>query len=156
MKREPTVRISAFPAHWLIEAGSFYNSKTIIWSTGQGIQPGDIQVFAVSATLGDASDLASDPRRDAVHSIWEAVTSPQPEYGNPEYPVQAKFRLLIKLKKPVPKDVLYRAGILKVYSWPQNSSGKILHSRKEVRKFAEILARTNQAQREAIFDALNV
>jgi hypothetical protein len=156
MNRKPTVRISAFPAHWLIEAGGFDKRKTIIWSTGQGIQPGDIQVFATSATLGDAPKLVNDPRRDSVHSIWEAITSPQPEYGNSDWPVQTRFRLLVKLQKPVPKDTLYRAGILRVYSWPRNSSGKILHDRKDVKKLAGLLGQHNPWQREAIFDALNV
>lgn len=156
MKREPTVRISAFPAHWLIEAGSFDNNSTMTWSTGQRIQPGDIQVFATSATLGDAPELVNDIRRDSVHSIWEATSPRLPEYSDSEYPVQADFRLLVKLKRPVQKDVLYRVGILKVRSWPRNSSGKILHSRREVKKLAEILAQANQTQRRVIFNALNV
>jgi hypothetical protein len=66
MEREPTVRITAFPAHWLLDKESYENSKTIIWSTGKGMQPGDIQIFATSATLGDAPELADDPRRDSV------------------------------------------------------------------------------------------
>lgn len=156
MKRKPTVRISAFPAHWLIEVGSFDDSETIEWSTGQRIQIGDIQVFATSATLGNAPELADDIRLDSVHSIWEATSLPLSKYRKSEYPVQAEFKLRVKLKRPVRKYVLYRAGILKVYSWPRNSSGKILHGQRQVKKFAEILAQVNQAQRRAIFDALNI
>ena len=112
MNRERTVRISAFPAHWLVETNSYGNSKKITWSTGKRIRPGDIQIFATSATLGDAPELADDPRRDSVHSIWEAATPPKAKYGNRYWPIQAKFKLLIKLRRPVPKRLLHRAGIL--------------------------------------------
>jgi hypothetical protein len=156
MNRERTVRISAFPAHWLVETNSYGNSKKITWSTGKRIRPGDIQIFATSATLGDAPELADDPRRDSVHSIWEAATPPKAKYGNRYWPIQAKFKLLIKLRRPVPKRLLHRAGILNVYSWPRSSAGKILHEEKDVKKLANVLARQNPKQRKGIFDALNV
>jgi hypothetical protein len=130
--------------------------STIIWSTGKRIQPGDIQIFATSATLGDAPELADDPRRDSVHSIWEAVTPPVSKYGNEDWPIQAKFRLRIKLRSPVSKRLLHRARILSVYSWPRSSAGKILYDKNDVKKLADILARQNPKQRKAIFDALNV
>src|SRR5437763_6027773 len=120
--RMPTFRITSCPVHWLEESNSFSNSSRIEWSTGGKTQPGDIQVFAVSATLGHRQDLADDPRRDAVHSIWKALTPPLPELGNEEWPIQAKFRLLVKLDNPVPKVDLIRAGLLKG-AWPRNSRG---------------------------------
>jgi hypothetical protein len=156
MKRESTVRITAFPAHWLLDKESYENRKTIIWSTGKGIQLGDIQIFATSATLGEAPKLADDPRRDSVHSIWEALTLPMGKYGNEDWPIQAKFRLRIKLRKPVSKHLLHSAGILSVYSWPRSSAGKILHEKNDVKKLADVLARQNPKQRKGIFDALNV
>jgi hypothetical protein len=150
------MRITAFPTHWLLDKESYEDSTTIIWSTGKRIRPGDIQVFATSATLGDAPELADDPRRDSVHSIWEAVTPPMAKHGNRYWPIQAKFSLLIKLRRPVSKRFLHRAGILSVYSWPRSSAGKILHEEKDVKKLADILARRNPEQRKAIFEALNV
>ena len=159
MKREPTIRISAFPVPWLDKNRhpySFVHVSKTAWSTGRRIKPGDIQIFAVSATLGDATRFENDPRRDSVHSIWEATSSIRPELGNPEFPIQAEFRLRVKLKVPVSKAILHREGILSVYAWPRNSSGKLLHDREQVLRLAEILSKYNSNQRTAIFKALNV
>ncbi len=76
MSKEATtrkVRLCAYPVHWLAKSDTFDNNMEIVWSTGETTKPGDIQVFAVSKTMEDAPEkLADDPRRDAVHSIWEA------------------------------------------------------------------------------------
>jgi hypothetical protein len=152
----PKVRITAFPARWLTERDSFSNSTRIEWSTGETTQPGDIQIFAVSATLGDNRDLATDPRRDAVHSIWEAETPPLKEYlKQNEWPIQAAFKLLVKLDHPVPKEELIGAGLLK-QSWPQGSRGKLLKTDNEIRTLAEVLAKKNPRNRPAIFKALGL
>ncbi len=113
MKKQESsiVRICAYPAYWLKEKDSFANSETTIWTASTRTKPGDIHVFAISTDLEDASELANDPRRDAVHSIWEAIT--KPEYGNEEWPTLAKFKLLVRLDKPVPKMNLIRKGLLK-------------------------------------------
>jgi hypothetical protein len=152
-KRTPKVRISAFPAYWLLEKDSFANSQKTIWSTGERIKPGDIQIFAISTDLRDASELKEDSRVDAVHSIWEAITPPKPQYGNAEYPIQAEFRLLVKLDNPVPKTDLIQKDLLK-NNWPQGSKGKIFHSAEEVEKLIDILTKNNPKQRQVIFAAL--
>jgi hypothetical protein len=87
-----SIRVAAFPVRHLLRSDAFAQSGEIIWSTGRSIAPGDIQVFAVSATLGEHRELADDERRDAVHSIWMALTTAKDEYAEPEWPVQAKFR----------------------------------------------------------------
>jgi len=143
--------------YWLQDQASFAYKTKIIWSTGKRIEPGDVQVFAVSATLGEAYALANDPRRDSIHSIWEAITSPRPEFfEDPDYPIQAKFKLRVKLKKPVSKDILYREGVLSVRSWPQSSAGKLLHTTRQIRKLANLLAKYNSDQSAKIFKALNL
>jgi hypothetical protein len=150
-----TVRITAFPVRWLSTPRTFADSKVIIWSTGQRTQPGDVQVFAVSATLGRWRWFKNDPRRDAVHSIWRATTPPREEYGSGNWPIQAQFKLLLKLKNPVPKGDLIRAGLLK-QTWPRSSAGKVLSRCSEITKLAQVLAARNRAQREEIFAALCV
>ena len=161
VKEAPRVRICAYPVYWLVEDGSFETDKEITWSTGRSTKAGDIQVFAVSSTLAGAPDeLANDPRRDAVHSIWEAITPPLPNYAidlgeEEEWPVQTKFRLLVKLKNPVPKSDLIQAGLLK-RSWPRHWQGKILHAESDIEKLGEILARKNPDQRRGVWDALNL
>jgi hypothetical protein len=112
------VRICAYPADWLLEDG-FANSTKINWSTGQKTKRGDIQVFAVSSTLKNAPELKHDARRNAVHSIWRAVSPPKDEYWEEQYPVQADFRRLVKLKNPVPKAELIRARLLNK-QWPHH------------------------------------
>lgn len=151
----PDVRITAFPCHWLTQKDTFATRKIITWSTGEGLRAGDIQVFAVSATLAGATELANDPRRDAVHSIWKALTSPCEEFGDTRWPIQAKFRLLVKLVHPVPKEDLVRAGILNS-AWPERSRGKMISTCREIIKLAQVLAKRNPRQREEIFEALRV
>jgi hypothetical protein len=152
--RDPHVRICGYPAEWLLAEESFDNSTTITWSTGESTEPNDIQVFGVSTTLGEAPELVNDVRRDAVHSIWLATTSPQ-VFGSNEWPIQAEFTLLLKLDNPVPKNDLIKAGLLK-REWPQHWRGKIFHAKKEVRDLAHTLAKRNPKQRREIANALNV
>lgn len=154
-ERTPQVRIGGYPAHWLVDDDGFEENTSITWSTGTRTKRGDIQVFAVSTTLGDAPELAGDHRIDSVHSIWKATTPPKDEYGNEEWPVQAKFKLLVKLDNPTPKSDLIRAGLLK-RSWPRKSAGKILHSEGEVEKLGAVLAVRNPRQKQAIRQALNL
>ena len=152
----PKVRICSYAADWLeYPEESFENRQSIIWSTGSATQEGDIQVFAVSTTLGEARHLAGNPRVDAVHSIWVAQSRPKPDWGNSQWPVQAKFKLLVKLHYPVPKVSLLRSGLLK-RQWPRHWQGKILHKASDVRKLAELLAKSNPEQRREIFSALRV
>jgi hypothetical protein len=153
-KETPKVRLCAYPADWLLKDG-FASSKEITWSTGQNTKPDDIQVFAISSTLGHARSLENDRRRDSVHSIWIATTPPDPEYAEEKWPVQAEFTLLVKLQNPVPKLDLVRAGLLKEH-WPRHWQGKIFHDERDVRKLGEVLARKNPRQRRMIFDALNL
>lgn len=149
------VRITAFPVCWLARGGTFADSKTIIWSTGRKTEPGDIQVFSVSATLGEYREFAHDVRRDAVHSIWKAVTAPEDDFADPEWPIQAKFKLLLRLDHPVPKGDLVRAKLLKG-SWPRNSAGKFLRNFREIEKLATVLARRNPKQRKSIYEVLGL
>src|SRR5205823_116312 len=136
------VRITAFPARWLTNRRSFSNSKRIEWSTGETTQPGDIQVFAVSATLGDHRELVDDPRRDAVHSIWKAMTRPLGKYlAEEQWRIQVGFKLLVKLENPVPKAELIQAGLLKL-AWPRNSRGKFL-KQDEIKTLAAVLGKNN-------------
>ena len=151
----PKVRITAFPVSWLTRSDSFANSTRIDWSTGEKTQRGDIQIFAVSATL-DQRDLADDPRRDAVHSIWQAMTSPLDEYFyEEEWSIQAKFKLLVKLETPFSKAELVRTGLLKG-AWPRGSRGKLLKSESEIKTLADVLSKKNPKQRLAIFEALGL
>jgi hypothetical protein len=150
----PTVRVSAFPANWLATSGSFADSRSIIWSTGKRIRRGDIQVFAVSSTLGSRPDLASDPRRDSVHSIWRALTPPLKKYRQGKWPTQAKFERLVELRHPVPKADLINAGLLKS-AWPRNSAGKIFRRSREVNLLAAVLIARNPSQKAAIRKALH-
>jgi hypothetical protein len=150
------VRITAFPARWLNVAGSFSNSTRIEWSTGEKTQPGDIQIFAFSATLGDRRELADDPRRDAVHSIWEALTPPLDMYlEDEEWPIQAGFKLLVKLEHPIPKAELIEAGLLK-RAWPRGSRGTLMKTEGQIKTLAEVLAKKNPKNRPAIFKALGL
>lgn len=157
MKREtemPQVRICAYPAKWLLEDG-FANSRKIIWSTGRGTEIGEIQVIAVSSTLGDTMELKNDRRRDSVNSIWRATTPPRDEFSSREWPVQAAFRLLIRLQNPVPKADLVRAGLLKG-RWPRHWQGKVLRDQTDIEKLANILAERNPKQRKSIFRAFKI
>jgi hypothetical protein len=150
------IRISAFPPHHLTRTDeSFSNSERITWSTGKRIQPDDIQVFAVMLPDEPRSDTANDPRVDAVHSIWRALTPVRAEYAEVEWPIQAKFEVLVKLDNPVPKAELVLSGLLK-QRWPRNSSGKLLKTDGEIETLAQVLANNNPAQRLAIFNALGI
>ena len=150
----PQVRITAYPARWLMKPDSFWNNTRIDWSTGEGTQRGDIQIFAVSSTPGDQQKLVDDPRLDAVHSIWQALSSPLEEYLEEEkWPVQARFKLLVKLENPVPKADLIRAGLLK-RAWPQGSRGKLLKTNDEIKTLADVLSKKNPKNRPAILKAL--
>ena len=159
----PSVRLTAYPVHWLTDPESFAVRKTIIWSTGEKTQPGDIQVFAVSASLRDRrrlahdprTDLAGDPRRDAVHSIWKALTTPLPEFGSVSRPIQAKFKLLVRLGQPVRKEDLIQVGLLEE-RWPETFRGKMLKTQSEIETLANTLAMRNPQQRSSIFNALGL
>ena len=150
------VRLCAYPVHWLADSDTFDDNTEIVWSTGETTKPGDIQVFAVSKTMDDAPEaFADDPRRDAVHSIWEAQSEPLEEYEQYEWSVQAEFKLLVRLEIPVPKGDLVEAGIILEY-WPENYRGKFLHTHQEIQKLAEVLAKKNAKQRKEIFSALGL
>jgi hypothetical protein len=151
----PNVRITAYPAHWLTCREGFAYRKRITWSTGESAQAGDIQVFAVSATLGEAKELADDPRRDAVHSIWKLLTAAGDAEGSDRWPTQARLSLLVLLDTPVPKADLLRAGLLKA-GWPQGYAGKLVERCRDIIHLADVLAWRNPKQRGAIEDALYV
>jgi hypothetical protein len=159
----PSVRITAYPVHWLTESEGFATKKVIIWSTAEKTEPDDIQVFAISATLRDRRDwaedarmdLADDPRRDAVNSIWKALTTPLPGYENDTWPIQARFKLLVRLECPVPKADLIQAGLLKE-RWPQHFRGKLVRTQAEIQALAKVLSLRNPKQRPEIFSALGI
>lgn len=151
----PNVRITAYPAHWLTCRDGFAHRKRIIWSTGESAHAGDIQVFAVSATLGEAKELADDPRRDAVHSIWKLLTAAGEEGGSDRWPTQARLTRSVLLDTPVPKADLIRAGLLKS-GWPQGYAGKLVERCRDIIRLAEVLAVRNPKQRLVIEDALYV
>jgi len=144
------LRVTAFPVRHLLRPDAFARSKEIKWSTGRNTAPGDIQ-----ATLGEHRELADDQRRDAVHSIWMAITPVKDEFAEQKWPVQAKFKLLVKLRNPVRKAALVRAGLLKG-SWPRNSAGKLLTTGSAISTLGEVLARANPDQRADVFNALGL
>jgi hypothetical protein len=74
------VGLCAYPAYWLRKEDSFANEAqaAITWSTGAGMQPGDVQVFCIDDNLDGAEDLAHDPGVGAVHSLWRADTQARP------------------------------------------------------------------------------
>jgi hypothetical protein len=155
--RPRQVRLCAYPAYWLKE-GDFANEalSEIEWSTGARIQPGDVQVFCIDDNLQDAEELANDPRVSAVHSLWEAVAKVDPKLGNEDWPVQAKFKLLVRLGNPVPKAELRSQGLLatRYQKWPQSQKGFIYHTPDRVRRLTEVLCRYNPRQAKAITIAL--
>jgi hypothetical protein len=152
--RSRQVRLFAYPAYWLRADESFANESltSISWSTGAGIQPGDIQVFCIDDNLERAEDLAGDPKVSAVHSLWRADTEARPELGNEDWPVQATFSVLVRLSNPAPKAELAATGLLatRYQKWPQNQKGIIFHGSDRVCRLAELLCRYNPQQREAI------
>lgn len=148
----PSVRITAYPAARLKQ---FEKRQRITWSTGESARPGDIQLFAVSETLGGANELKDDPRRNAVHSIWKVQTFAGEVEGSEDYPVQARFSRLVLLNMPVPKRDLVEAKLLKS-RWPQSPSGKIFDRCSDIVLLAEVLARRNPMQEHAIKEALKV
>jgi hypothetical protein len=159
-RRALQVRLCAYPAYWLREEDSFANDawSQITWSTGARIRAGDIQVFCIDDNLDGAEDFANDPRVGAVHSLWEEVTDARPEFGNEEWPVQATFAVMVRLKNPVPKVELARNGLLatRYQEWPQNQKGIIFHESDRVRRLADLLCRYNPQQREEITRTLGV
>jgi hypothetical protein len=104
--------------------------------------------------LSDPKDWNGDPEKiDSVHSLWEATTHFDPELGTPEWPVQAQFKLLVRLKYPVPKSQLIEANVLAVPRWPQRSRGKILAAA-GVNALGILLRDYNPTQRRMIRAAL--
>ncbi len=154
------VRICGYPAYWLKSEESFANPalSEIIWSTGSGIQPADIQVFCINDNVEGTEELANDPRVGAVHSLWKATSEVRPEFGNEEWPEQAQFSVLVRLEIPVPKGELADRGLLATchQKWPQNRKGIILRPPARVRALAEILSSYNPGQRQTIAEALGV
>jgi hypothetical protein len=126
------------------------------WTSGEGVQAGDIQVFCISTDFKGAEELRDDRWRDAAHSIWKALGPMHSVPGNTTWPRQAPFQLLVRLKEPVPKADFIAAGILKVPRWPQGCNGKLLCSEAEIRSLAMVLSRRNAEQRQAINAALGV
>jgi len=86
------------------------------------------------------------------------VISPIKRYGvEDRWPIQADFKLLVRLKHPVLKDDLRKANLLaKMGQWPQHFRGKLFHSEEEIVRFAEVLANKNPDQRKEIRKALSV
>src|SRR5262249_4252772 len=95
-RRPMQVRLCAYPAYWLKEYESFANKalRELVWSTGAGVRPGDVQIFCVDDNLDRAEELADDPQVGAVHSLWQATTRALSSLGNREFPVQAKLEVL--------------------------------------------------------------
>jgi hypothetical protein len=112
-------------------------------------------VFCVTENLKYATHLRGDRRVNAVVSLWEAIDKPRRLKSERLYPIQAWCRRLVRLKQPVPKQMLIDAGILTVPRWPQGVQGKSLDLQQTI-KLAEVLATKNPAQRRAIHHALGL
>jgi lambda repressor-like predicted transcriptional regulator len=126
------------------------------WTSGEGVQAGDRQLFCISTDLKDAEDLQDDPWRDAAHSIWKALGPMHSVPGNMFWPRQAPFQLLVRFNEPVPKADFIAADILKVPRWPQGCKGKLLCSEAQIKGLANVLSRRNPKQRRMIAAALGL
>jgi hypothetical protein len=155
-QRAKQVRICSYPPYWLDKNDSFDTEDEIEWSTGESTRPGDIQIFAIHKHYKEP-DTFDDPRVDTVHSIWEA-TSRARSNVNQDYPVQAEFKLLVRLDPPVPKNALADEGLLstKFQKWPQNRKGRIHRTKERIEKLADALSRCNPHQKRDIYSALSV
>jgi hypothetical protein len=155
----PQIRLCAYSAEWLdprCGQDSFAFVDEIGWSTGEGIIAGDIQIFCLMSDHQSAPTLRdNDPRLDAIHSLWEAISEPDPSLGNETWPVQAMFHRVMILENPVPKEELLKLGLLR-RGWPQGCRGKILHTLAEMSKLATLLVKWNPNQQADILQALGL
>jgi len=152
------VRICAYPAVWLDRPDGFDRTDTITWSTGSGTKEGDVQVFCVSMDTKNSTLPQDDLRVDSVHSIWISVRDSFPVPNNTRWPTQSKFRLAVKLNKPVPKAQLIEKGILRKArkgGFPRNFKGKLL-TEGMVSVLTDLLCEHNPSQSKNIFNALQL
>lgn len=149
------VRLCAYPAYWLEKKDSFEYKKTIRWSTGSATQKGDIQIFSVSTDTRKSNLRADDRRVDSIHSIWQATTNCQ-KVNVHTWPLQARFRLLVRLKNPVCKKELLSTKVLSSTRWPRGSKGKMLYSRENIASLGRLLTAHNPSQRIELFEALQL
>jgi len=152
------IRLVAFQPRWFLGRNWFVGKKRIDWSASSKTIPDDVHVFCVSSTLKDAEALKGDPRVQAVHSIWRACTKSHREKGWPGH-FRAKFDQPLILETPVHMTELKKAKLLVArrssrVGFPMNVSGKLLTSRKDIKKLAEVLSRYNRRQRARIYKAL--
>jgi hypothetical protein len=93
------------------------------WSTGENAYVGQIHLFCVTAHGDGLKEFDGDPRVDAVHSIWRAMT-PATTVEDSRWPVQCQLERVLALQVPVPKRALVSAGLL-ASAWPQSPKGKV-------------------------------
>jgi hypothetical protein len=103
-------------------------------------------------SLNDPPELIGDPRLDAVHSLWRTQQDPHQRPGH-EWPIQAFFTRLLELNRPVAKERLLDAGILRWPRWPQGRQGKLL-TEDEIERLADVLAQANPQQAATIHRVL--
>lgn len=149
----PRVKIVAFDPNQLDQFDMPDSPKRIEWGASNGTKPGQVQVFCVTKKLTGVPELRGSTRIDAVVSIWKALDEAKPSDTPNSFPIQAPFKLLVRLKHAVPKQLLFESGILAIRRWPQGVQGKLLDEEQR-RNLAKVLAKKNRAQRRAIQDAL--
>jgi hypothetical protein len=144
------VRLCAYWPKWIDELEEF---DSVEWSTSPKVNPGDVQLFAITKNGDGVARYSGDARIDAIHSLWVARSGARLK-KNSAWPLQADFDLLLRLRTPVPKKDLVSVGLLKSGRWPQSPNGIKLWEKCHL--VADLLAARNPHQRVAIHEALGL